>query len=54
MKGTTLHRKTGKFQAQVKADGKTYYLGLFATEIEANAAYAGAAKVLFGEFARSA
>ena len=54
LKGATLHKKTGKFQAQIKIGDKNHYLGLFDTEREANAAYAGAAKILFGEFARAA
>lgn len=52
-KGTTFHR-TKRFQAQIKRDGRNYYLGLYASEAEAAAAYKGAAKILFGEFARTA
>lgn len=54
LKGVTFHKKTGKYQAQIKKGGKSYYLGLFSSVGEANAAYAGAAKILFGEFARAA
>lgn len=50
-KGVTLH-ETQRFQAQIKRDGRNYYLGLYDTEAEANAAYGGASKVLFGEFRR--
>jgi len=52
-KGVTLHR-TGRFQAQIKARGKNYYLGLHDTPEQANAAYAAKAVELFGEFARAA
>lgn len=52
-KGVTV-LKNGKFQAQIKLGGRSFYLGLFGTEEEANAAYAGAARVLFGNFARAA
>lgn len=54
LKGATIHAKTGKYQAQIKVGSKNIYLGLFETEKEANAAYSGAAKILFGEFARAA
>lgn len=42
-----------KFNAQIKFNGKKYSLGNFETAEQAHAAYRGAAKVLFGEFARS-
>ena len=53
-KGVTLHRRSGKYQAQIKLRGQSFYLGLFETEAQASAAYVGASKVLFGEFARAA
>lgn len=51
-KGVTLHR-CGKFQAQIKKNGKKHYLGLFHTAEGAATAYAIAAKQFFGEFART-
>ena len=53
LKGVSLHRKTGKFQASIARDGTQVYLGLFATVEEANVAYGNAAKLMFGEFARA-
>lgn len=50
-KGVTLHKQTGKFQAQITKDRRTRYLGLFATASEAGAAYDAEAVNLFGEFA---
>ena len=44
----------GRFQARIRRDGKSIHLGMFATAEEAHAAYASAAKELFGEFARAA
>lgn len=46
--------RSGRYQAQVKCNGVFHYLGSFATEAEANAAYAAKAVELFGEFARAA
>ncbi|PXW51311.1 HNH endonuclease [Methylobacterium sp. B4] len=44
--------KTGKFEAKIKYQDKNYYLGGFPTPEEASAAYYGAARVLFGDFAK--
>jgi hypothetical protein len=41
------------YRASIKPNGKTIHLGSFATPEEAAAAYKGAAKVLFGKFARA-
>lgn len=49
-KGVTRH-KGGKFQAQIKADGRRMYLGLFDSESMAAAAYQAAANRYFGEYA---
>jgi hypothetical protein len=53
-KGVTLHRQTGKFQAQIKRDGKSHYLGLFETAPAAHDAYVERAAELFGDFMRAA
>jgi hypothetical protein len=50
-KGVTLHKQSGKYQAQIGAGGKTIYLGLFDAPDAAGAAYARAAKRHHGEFA---
>jgi len=42
----------GKFRAFITPNGRKIHLGTFATKEEAAAAYAGAAKVLWGDFAR--
>jgi len=52
-KGVTMHVKTGKWQAQIGADGRNHYLGLFTSPDEAAAAYSAAAKRLHGAFART-
>jgi hypothetical protein len=52
-KGVSYHKGAGKFQAQIKKDQRSIYLGLFDTAEEASAAYFAAAKKLFGRFARS-
>jgi len=51
-KGATQH-SCGKFQASIKKDGTTIYLGLYDTRAEAQAAYRRAATTLFKEFART-
>ena len=50
-KGVT-HIKPGKFQAQIKVDGKFIYLGLFDNARSAAIAYNIAAEKYHGEFAR--
>jgi hypothetical protein len=41
------------FEATIKPNGKTIRLGRFKTPEEAQAAYLGAARVLWGKFART-
>lgn len=53
-KGVYLHKKKGKYIAQIKKNKKHYYLGLFKTPEEAHKVYCKAAKKLHGEFARVA
>jgi hypothetical protein len=42
------------WQAQIQKDGRTIYLGHFATREEGHAAYVAAAEKFYGEFARAA
>lgn len=51
-KGVSWHKAAGKWTAQMGANGKRGYLGLFATEEAAAIAYNRAAQSAFGEFAR--
>lgn len=44
--------RSGRYQAQIKVNGKSLYLGSFPTEEEAHCAYMAAAKDHFGVFAR--
>lgn len=49
VKGVTFHKKSGKWQAAIAKR----YLGLFATQEEAAAAYDAAARDLWGDYART-
>ncbi len=51
LRGVGVHRKTGKFQAQIGHRNEILYLGLFKTREEAALAYDAAARSLHGEFA---
>jgi hypothetical protein len=50
LKGVTYLAAIGKWQATIF---KSYYLGVFNTEEEANRVYGNAARILYDEFARS-
>lgn len=50
-KGVTFHKKSRKWQAQIKMDGDLIYLGVFAEERDAAMAYNAAAKEFHGQFA---
>lgn len=45
--GVTWHKRSKKWQANIRVNGKTKFLGLFLTEIEGHNAYM-TAKVLYG------
>lgn len=51
-KGVTKYR--GLYRAQISCNNHRFWLGDYVTVEEARAAYAGAAQVAFGEFARTA
>ena len=42
-----------QWQATIRANGKSIYLGLFRDEVDAACAYDAAARILFGEFAHT-
>ena len=51
-KGVSL-RKTGKWNAYIRVNGKTLHLGNFDEKVDAAKAYDEAAKKYFGEFAKT-
>lgn len=50
-KGVSWSKAAGKWEARIKHEGKQTYLGVFDDAVLAAAAYNGAARYLFGEFA---
>lgn len=53
-KGVNFHKRGRKWQARIRVNGKSLYLGFFDSREAAHAAYVAAARELFGEFARAA
>lgn len=53
-RGASWNKSCQKWQAQIKVEGRSIYLGLFATQAEAQDAYARAALEHFGDYARPA
>lgn len=51
-KGVSLHGLTGKWQANISANGKSHHLGLFSTPELAHEKRLSVAAILHGEFAR--
>lgn len=49
-KGVHFHKTTGKYQGNIQAEGRAYYLGLFVKQEDAHQAYCQAALALHGEF----
>lgn len=52
LKGISFFKKTGKFRAQIKFEGRKFHLGYYFTKEEAAKAYNQAATQYFGEFAK--
>ena len=50
-KGVSWCRHTNKWKAQIRFNGKLYYLGVYESELESARVYDKAAKKHFGEFA---
>lgn len=53
-KGVSWHKRSKKWRAALRYNGRQIHLGHFDTPEEAHAAYVAAATELFGEFARAA
>jgi len=51
--GVSFHKRDGKWEAQIRIDGKKKHLGYFHTKEEAAAVYEKAARKEFGEFFRN-
>ena len=54
LKGVCWNKASNKWQAQIKAGGKSKYLGLFETVDAAHGAYCKAANMYHGQYARTA
>ncbi|CAM2295090.1 HNH endonuclease [Ralstonia mannitolilytica] len=52
-KGVFLNKRTRKWTANIRVNGKQKYLGQFDSPEDAHAAYCHAAQIHFGEYARS-
>ena len=52
LKGVT-HSRDGRFKAQLRVNGRNTYLGIYATEADAHAAYCAAAEKEFGAYHRA-
>jgi hypothetical protein len=53
IKGVNYNKKARKWQAQIRVDRRLIYLGFFTEKEDAAAAYAAAARIHHGEFART-
>lgn len=51
IKGVSFHKRAGKWQAQIRMDGKINHIGLFANIADAERAIRSAREKLHGEFA---
>lgn len=51
LKGVCFHRLTGKWQAAIKSEGRSFHIGLFSTKEEAYEAYMKEANLRHGPFA---
>lgn len=50
-KGVVWRGRSGKFEAQIKPQGRCIYIGMFVDEVDAALAYDAAAREHFGQFA---
>ena len=52
--GIVRHKQSGKWQAQIRYNGRRHYLGLFTDLADACTTYCDAARVLHGDFSNAA